>query len=67
MRESIHAGGDGMNKAFIPPSQRERNKYRAAQAAGLLERVLQVGWAGLTAQENGRIGGIAAQMNRENE
>ncbi|MBR2942749.1 MAG: hypothetical protein IKB82_05055 [Clostridia bacterium] len=56
-----------MNKAFIPPSQRERNKYRAAQAAGLLERVLQVGWAGLTAQENGRIGGIAAQMNRENE
>ena len=37
-------------KEFTPPTQRERDKYRAAQEAGLLERVLEVGWAGLTAK-----------------
>ena len=56
-----------MKDTFIPPSRRERNKYRAAEAAGLLDRVLEVGWAGLSAKESGRIGGIAAQMNREND
>ena len=43
-----------------PPTVRERAKYRAAKAAGLLERVLEVGWAGLTAKESGRIGGMLA-------
>lgn len=50
---------------FVPPTQRERNKYRAAEEAGLLERVLEVGWAGLSAKESGRIGGLAAHMNQE--
>lgn len=45
--------------------QRERNKYRAAEAAGLLERVLEVGWAGLSAKESGRIGGISAHMDKD--
>ena len=52
-------------KEFTPPTQRERDKYRAAQEAGLLERVLEVGWAGLTAKESGRIGGLLAHKNRE--
>ena len=52
-------------KGFTPPTQRERDKYRAAQEAGLLERVLEVGWAGLTAKESGRIGGLLAHKNRE--
>ena len=56
-----------MGKGIVPPTQRERNKYRAAQAAGLLERVLEVGWAGLSAKESGRIGGLAAQMSREKD
>lgn len=43
-----------------PPTGRERAKYRAAKEAGLLERVLEVGWAGLTAKESGRIGGMLA-------
>lgn len=43
-----------------PPTVRERAKYRAAREAGLLERVLEVGWAGLTAKESGRIGGMLA-------
>ena len=43
-----------------PQTVRERAKYRAAKEAGLLERVLEVGWAGLTAKESGRIGGMLA-------
>ena len=51
----------------MPPSARERNKYRAAEAAGLLDRVLEVGWAGLSAKECGRIGGLAAHLNKEKD
>ena len=54
-----------MRGFIVPPSERERNKYRAAEEAGLLERVLEVGWAGLSAKESGRIGGILAHMDRE--
>ncbi len=49
-----------------PPTVRERAKYRAAKEAGLLERVLEVGWAGLTAKESGRIGGMLAHR-QEND
>ena len=58
-------GGEKMAKGFVPPTQRERNKYRAGEAAGLLERVLEVGWAGLSAKESGRIGGISAHMDKD--
>ena len=50
---------------YRKPTSRERNKYRAAEAAGLLDRVLEVGWAGLSAKESGRIGGILAHMDQE--
>ena len=50
---------------YRKPTSRERNKYRAAEAAGLLDRVFEVGWAGLSAKESGRIGGILAHMDRE--
>ena len=52
-----------MDKDFTPPTPQERSKYRAAEAAGLLERVLEVGWAGLSAKESGRIGGLVAHMD----
>ena len=58
-------GHNVAGEGFTPPTQRERDKYRAAQEAGLLERVLEVGWAGLTAKESGRIGGLLAHKNRE--
>ena len=35
----------------------ERRKYEIARELGLLDRVAQVGWAGLSAKESGRIGG----------
>ena len=46
-----------------PVPENLRRKYRAAEAAGLLQRVLEVGWAGLTAKESGRIGGLSAHMD----
>lgn len=39
-------------------SRRERMKYEIAQELGLLDKVRQVGWAGLSAKETGRIGGL---------
>lgn len=55
------AGRVSLMKGYMkPPTVRERAKYRAAKEAGLLERVLEVGWAGLTAKESGRIGGMLA-------
>ena len=53
-----------MARRMTPPSQRERNKYMAAKEAGLLDRVLEVGWAGLSAKESGKIGGLSAHMDR---
>ena len=60
-------GGEAMPLKMRKPTTKERSKYRAAEAAGLLERVLEVGWAGLSAKESGRIGGILSHMNQEKE
>lgn len=54
-----------MSSGIRKPTEKERRRYRAAEAAGLLERVLEVGWAGLSAKESGRIGGILSHMNQE--
>lgn len=56
-----------MASSYKPPTDRMRRKYLAARQAGLLERVLDVGWAGLSAKENGRIGGLAAHMNERKD
>lgn len=56
-----------MHKGFTPPTERERSKYRAAEEAGLLGRVLEVGWAGLSAKETGRIGGMVAHRHKKKE
>ncbi len=53
-----------MADEFRRPTQHERSKYMAAEAAGLLQRVLEVGWAGLSAKESGKIGGILAHMKQ---
>lgn len=46
-------------------SAQERKKYELAQELGLLDRVKEVGWAGLSAKETGRIGGLIGQGNRK--
>ena len=45
-------------------SETEKEKYRAARELGLLERLKQVGWAGLTPRESGRIGGWMSARKR---
>lgn len=43
-----------------------RLKYRAAERLGLTDKLLQVGWGGLSAQETGRIGGLVSGMKKLN-
>ena len=38
----------------------ERCKYEVARELGLLPKLQEVGWAGLSAAESGRIGGLVA-------
>ena len=51
--------------ASTPPSRRERLKYEVARDLGLMPKVLDVGWPGLTTAESGRVGGIVARRLRE--
>jgi hypothetical protein len=48
-----------------PPSRLERLKYEVADELGLLPKVLEVGWPGLTTAESGRVGGIVARKLRQ--
>lgn len=47
-------------------SESERLKYQVAQELGLLDKLLQVGWAGLSTAESGRIGGLVGARRRQN-
>ncbi len=40
-------------------------KYEIAEELGLLEKVEQVGWKGLTSEESGKIGGIMGKRKRQ--
>lgn len=44
---------------------REKMKYEIAKELGLNEKVDNVGWGGLTAEETGRIGGVMTKRKRE--
>ena len=46
-------------------SYEERLKYEAARELGLLPKLEQVGWAGLSTAESGRIGGRVGAKKRE--
>jgi hypothetical protein len=50
-------GAMKLGSAFEFLSKRDRQKYETARELGLLDRVTEVGWAGLSAKESGRIGG----------
>jgi len=47
-----------------PMTDTERMKYEAASELGLIDRLLEVGWGGLTAGETGKIGGLVARKMR---
>ncbi|MEG0742134.1 MAG: small, acid-soluble spore protein, alpha/beta type [Clostridia bacterium] len=57
--------GSARRSALTYLSEAERKKYELARELGLLERVKEVGWAGLTAKETGRIGGLIGQRSRK--
>jgi hypothetical protein len=44
---------------------REKMKYEIASELGLKDKVDQLGWGGLTAEETGRIGGIMTKRKKE--
>ena len=46
-------------------SQEERLKYEVAEELGLLPKLQEVGWAGLSTAESGRIGGIVGARLRK--
>lgn len=48
-------------------SQREKRKYELAKELGLLDKVRSVGWAGLSAKETGRIGGMMHKPTNKGE
>ncbi|MEF9974232.1 MAG: small acid-soluble spore protein alpha/beta type [Clostridia bacterium] len=43
-----------------PMSASEKLKYEAAEELGLLDKLIEVGWSGLTARETGLIGARVA-------
>lgn len=54
-----------MRSKFEPLTPQERLKYECARELGLIQRLEEVGWAGLTAKESGRIGGKMGRRLRE--
>jgi len=46
-------------------SQEERLRYQVARELGLLDKLLAVGWAGLSAKDSGRIGGVVSARLRQ--
>ena len=57
-RQEQFLSGAIRRHAFARLTLNERRKYEIARELGLLERVREVGWAGLTAKETGKIGGL---------
>ena len=51
--------------SFAALTREQRMKYEIARELGLLDRVREVGWAGLTAKETGRIGGLIGQRKKQ--
>lgn len=43
----------------------DKMKYEIAEELGLTDKIKEVGWAGLTAKESGRIGGLITVRKRE--
>lgn len=47
------------------PADVEEIKLEIAAELGLLDKVKAVGWAGLSAKETGRMGGLVTKRKRE--
>ncbi len=47
-----------------PLTEDDKMKYEIAKELGLLEKVIENGWGGLTAEESGKIGGIITRRKK---
>ncbi|MEF9894814.1 MAG: small acid-soluble spore protein alpha/beta type [Clostridia bacterium] len=56
----MREGGKTMAILWKPMSASEKLKYEAAEELGLLDKLIEVGWSGLTARETGLIGARVA-------
>ncbi len=50
---------------FNALSEKDKLKYEIAEELGLLDKVREKGWKGLSAKESGRIGGIMTNRLRQ--
>lgn len=58
--------GMGQKKELTEAEKRDlAMKYEIAEELGLLDKVTQFGWKGLTSKESGRIGGIMGRRKIE--
>lgn len=58
--------GKGTNMDIKLLTERDRMKYEIAEELGLLDKVHEKGWKGLSAKESGKIGGIMTSRMRKN-
>ena len=56
-----------MNKKNKKLTDNDLMKYEIAQELGLVEKINEVGWGGLSAKETGRIGGIMTARKIKNK
>ncbi|TCS90884.1 small acid-soluble spore protein alpha/beta type [Keratinibaculum paraultunense] len=49
------------------PTLEDKLKYEIAEELGLMDKINEVGWGGLTAKESGRIGGLIRVKKKELE
>ena len=63
-QKTVWTDGAARREAFAKLTHSERMKYEIARELGLIDRVREVGWAGLTAKETGRIGGLMKKRRK---
>lgn len=56
--------GKNTKKKMLILTPEDTMKYEIANELGLGEKLSQVGWGGLTAEETGRIGGLITRKKR---
>ena len=48
-------------------SENDKLKYEIAEELGLLDKVKELGWKGLSAKESGKIGGMIVARKKKSE
>lgn len=55
-----------MKKELTPEQKADlKMKYEIAQELGLMDKIEEMGWKGLTSRESGRIGGVMGKRKKQ--